>query len=208
MPSRASARCNLLSLHPRTIFFFLCKRKKVLIVAWQFCILEQAPVDQVSLEKSRMCACISCLHPNRSLGSGNQHPANYSPVRMLPEQSRAQPSRQKARSHAPGPAFSQSRSTARGIKHWQGPHFVISGNHPGRSTPACSPLLMLSWPDCQQYYTTGLLPTPWRPHTDAQSDPACPHMQTSSNGQSDMFLERYPYSLNTAQAPQTGATIF
>lgn len=67
-----------------TLFFFLlCKSKKALSLAWQLCILEQAPVDQVSLEKSGMCACISCLRPNRSLGNGDQHTQNSNRRRML-----------------------------------------------------------------------------------------------------------------------------
>lgn len=56
-----------------------------------------------------MCAYISRLRPDGSLGRGNQHPTNYSPVRMLAWEKRcqsrggAQPSRQKARSHAQDP---------------------------------------------------------------------------------------------------------
>lgn len=155
-----------------------------------------------------MCASISRLRPNRSLGSGDQHTQNSNRVRMLAWEkccrgsAWVQPSRQKACSHTPVPTFSQSKSTAQGIKRWQGPHFLISGNHPGCSAPACSPLLILPWPGSQQYYTMGLLPTPWRPHADVQLDPACPHMQTRSNRQSDTFLEHYylqlEHSLSTS----------
>lgn len=74
---------------PTHYFFFPLQKTKVLILAWWPCIPEQAPVDQVSPEKSGMCASISRLCPNRRLGSGDQHTQNSSPVRMLAWESAA-----------------------------------------------------------------------------------------------------------------------
>lgn len=171
-------------------------------------------MDQVSREKPGVCACISCLCPNRSLGSGGPaHPKLQSCKdagmgEALPGQRTRGPSPAGRRPaymllFLTGSSFSQQVHCPRLARHWQGPHFLISGHHPGCSAPACSPLLILAWPDCQQYHTAEPLFIPWRPHADAQSDSACPHMQTRSNGQ----RERYPFSLSTAQAPQAGATI-
>lgn len=156
---------------PTHYFFLSLQKNKVLSLSWQLCILEQAPVDQVSREKPGVCACISCLRPNRSLGSGDQHIPNYSPVRMLAWETccqgsmRAGPA-QQAEGLLTRSSFSQKVHCPRLALHWQGPHFLISGHHPGCSAPACSPLLTLAWPDHQQYHTSGLLLTPWRLHTN------------------------------------------
>lgn len=161
------ACCDPLALYPHTS---LSAEEKSTGLGWQLCILEQAPVNQASLAEYGMCTCTSRLGSNGGLGSGDQHMA-------CPPQEEGLLTLQNLLSHRAGPYPKVSNLSI------APPPNLLSGNHPGYSAPAFSPAAdVLAWPVKLHHRTA---------HAHAQTNPACSHTQTHSNGQSDVFLDHY-----------------